>query len=176
MKTLAGLFVLCAFVTVQARAQQINRLASKFHFSSEISTTATPLSGGGGGITFFSKTVFVSGTFSQTPVLFVQIAATGDGHMGAAHAFSCNVDGFLCNPSPTPALHLTGWVALQKHNPTDDLHDNNINYTWCTVTSPGSHTINLKLASSTGGSVFLEGAHIFIDVAPPSGIDACTGF
>jgi hypothetical protein len=177
MKTFAGLLVLGALLTVDARAQAINRLASKFHFNTEISTTVAPSAGGGGGTPFFSKTVYVPASLSQTPVLFVTISGTGDGHGGSAHAFSCNVDGALCNSGSSSALSLTGWVALQKHNATDDLHDNNINYKWCAITTPGAHTVNLKMASSIGGnSVFIETTHIFIDVAAPSGVDACTAF
>ncbi len=177
MKVFVGLLALGVFVTVEAGAQQINRLASKFRFGSEFLTSLPPSAGGVGGITVFSKTVFVSGTFSQTPILFVTISGTGDGHMGTAHAFSCNVDGVLCNSGSSPALGVTGWVALQRHTSTEDLHDNNINYTWCAITTPGTHTVNVKMASSISGDfVFLETVHFYIDAAAPSGVDACSSF
>ena len=176
MKVFVGLLAVGVFVTVEAGAQQINRLASKFHFGSEFSTTLTPSAGGVGGITVFSKTIFVSGTFSQTPILFVTISGQGDGHFGTAHAFSCNVDGAVCNSGttlPTPS----GWVALQRHSSTEDLHDNAINYTWCAITTPGTHTVNVKMASTISGDpVFLEGVHFYVDAAAPSGVDACSAF
>ncbi len=177
MKVFAGLLALGVWMPLDTHAQDINRLASQFtrFDGTEVSTNVAPSAGGSGGITIFSKTVFVSAFISQTPVVFVTMSATGDGHGGAAHNFSCFV-GTLCNSgfgNGTPS----GWIQLQKHNATDDLHDNNINYTWCKVTTPGAHTVSIKMASSISGSfVFLETAHFFVDVAAPSGIDACTSF
>ncbi len=177
MKLCAGLLVLGVWMSVEAYAQDINRLASKFtKFDGfELSTTLAPTAGGSGGITIFSKTVFVSAFISQTPVLFVTVSATGDTHNGTANDFSCLVDSSPCNGGfgTTP----TGWISLQRHGVTEDFHDNGIYYTWCKVTTPGSHTVRVKMASDDGvNPVFLQTAYFFVDAAAPSGIDACSSF
>jgi hypothetical protein len=77
-----------------------------------------------------------------------------------------------------------------------DCHDNIIYYTWCiplgddgdaaksfggdvyysdyTMASAGTHTVELRMASSNGGAVFFEAAHFYIDASKIHGDNRCT--
>ena len=111
--------------------------------------------------------------------LFVTFWGTGDAHDGAALVMSCLVDGAVCQSGSG----LAGWAVRVDHpseNPCScrkpcgggfgdggggpgDCHDNNLAATWCTRIGRGAHTVDLKLASSSGGVVFYERSHIYID-------------
>ncbi len=168
---------------------------------SETSTIVgvAPLPGtaaGDDGVVVYTKTLFVPPGLNT---LFVTISATGDTHAGSALLLSCRVDGAFCNPGPSGASAVPpGWIALQKHfnydttytpAPNDplavfapngdggggrgDMHDNSLNYTWCTKVPPstagavgGVHRVEIRMAtSSVGDRVFFENAHFYIDAA-----------
>ena len=190
--TLASLLVVAIATPANAQALgPVHRFSAEFQFAppgpTEIVTVATPLPGGKGGQTVYSKTLFI-----PYRTLFVTFSATGDTHNGAALLMTCVVDGVVCQSAGgLPSAGPSGWITLQKMPaPTagttncnlagsgdggggsGDCHDNNLNYTWCTsVGSPGPRTVELKLASSNGGIVFYERSHIYIDATPNKNAD-----
>lgn len=116
---------------------------------------------------------------------------------------ACLVDGVACNPGPDPVGGApNGWFTALRFKDYNnnalpipfggdggggagDLHDNNITYTWCTPfeTKPGTHNVQVKLASSPGPGdsqvqannvVFLEAVHFYIDGARIAGTNRCT--
>jgi hypothetical protein len=152
-----------------------------------------------GGTAVYTKTVFVP---SGNNTLYVTLSATGDEHLnddyldpefgkGAAAEYTCLVDGAFCNPGTGGAAGSpAGWLALSKlpdggdylvsNNCNDggggtaDCHDNGVYYTWCTSIEPGTHTVQIRLGSSNGGTVFLEKAHYYIDTSCIRGANRCT--
>jgi hypothetical protein len=60
-----------------------------------------------------------------------------------------------------------------------DCHDNAISFTCCAQVTPDSggttHSVNLGLASSTGGLAFYERSTIYVDGSPNPGGNLCTG-
>ncbi len=154
--------------TSLAQAATLNRLASQFrHVTSggEDFTSSTP---SGTPATIYTKTVFVP----DDAVLYISLHATGDTHTGAASWLLCQVDGSNCLPGFTSAIgsSFPGWIAVQRHSSTEDLHDNTVTYSWCKQVPFGFHTVVLKLASSTSGdSVFLEGENYTIDYEENAG-------
>ena len=182
MLSFAGLFVLG--ISTWVSAQNLERISAEFQFTPglpgpEIQTTLIPTPAGTGGKVVYSKSVFVP----HDGTLFVTFAGAGDTHAGgvpvagAALLMTCLVDGAVCQSgSGLGTAGPSGWVTLQKMpQPTavtncgdggggsGDCHDNNINYSWCSPIDKGPHTVALKLASSNGGIVFYERAHIYID-------------
>src|SRR5579864_5431394 len=158
------------------------------------------VAGGAGGKLVYSHAVFVP--FGGSPVLYVEFAAQADQHGGGAEYVSCNIDGrVLCNAGTGGAGGApTGWVNAGEHfqynadsvgeaitycNGTacgltsgdggggqGDEHDNTLFAHWCVHVTPGTHTVNLRLAASATtpanpvgipNVVFFEAAHIFID-------------
>jgi hypothetical protein len=85
-------------------------------------------------------------------------------------------------------IGLPGPLAGDGGGGGGDVHDNGIYYTWCTPVQPGTHTIDIRLASSgsdfeTGGTglfgpvgptVFFEQAHFYIDASRIGGPNQCT--
>lgn len=171
-------------VTMAKGLGVIHRLSAEWQFDSslgapEVMTVLNPAPGGTGGKLVYSKTLFV-----PFHTLYVTFSATGDAHDGAALLMTCLVDGVVCQPGGGQShAGPSGWVTLLKlpvapgvsncsdgGGGTGDCHDNSIHYTWCAQVEPGVHTIDLRLASSTGtqvlpvsGRVFYERAHIYID-------------
>ena len=122
------------------------------------------------GISVYTKTVDVP---DGCDTLYVTISATGDAHGGSQILLTCLVDGAFCNPGgafgATP-----GWIALQRHGPVDDFHDNNVNYQWCVPVTPATTvTVQVRLAKGDGlaatGVVFLQQEHFYIDASQTSG-------
>ena len=174
-------------------------------------TTSCPaaVAGGTGGRLVYSHSVFVP-LLSGSPVLYVSFAAQADQHGGSAEFISCNIDGtVLCNAGTGGAGGApTGWVNVGHHfqyqgvsycsglnsnscgltsgdggGGTGDQHDNTLYAHWCVHVSPGTHTVNLRLANAATGSVnpagvanvvFFEAAHIFIDASQPAPGNDCT--
>ncbi len=185
-------------IGVQADPDAIRRLAADFDFfglGEEASTVLTvdPGDPTAGGISIYEKTVFVP---EKTNTMYITMYTTGDTHDGAASCFSCLVDGAFCNPGGQGAARcalgaagpvpVPGWITLLKepagHAGTNcddgvggsgDCHDNAIAYSWCTPIEKGVHTVQLRMASSTGGTVFVEQAHFYVDVSRIRGENRC---
>lgn len=161
----------------------------------EIATTAPPGPSGtpSGGVVAYEKTLFVP--FST---LYVTFSAQGDSHAGsdgqsARLLMACTIDDgtgeAFCNPNTGLPDQPPGWMTLLKlPNPgtggcgvggfgdggggSGDCHDNSIYATWCIKVTPGlPQTIRLRLASSNGGTVFYERAHIYVDMTPNRNAD-----
>ncbi len=149
-----------------ARAQSpLRRFSAEFlNFDGSESATNSAVPG----IPVYDKTLV---TPADVNTLYITISTTGDVHHGNAAWFNCNVDGVNCNSGFGGAAGApAGWIALKKHfnydsvtyngglstgdgsGGTGDMHDNSIYYTWCTPISSGTHTVEIRLASSlTGG-------------------------
>jgi hypothetical protein len=198
-----------------ARADGLSRIAAnRLDTSAEIFTTLAPSGSppGSGGLAIYNHNVVIP---DDANVVFVTIHATGDTHGGARLMLSCSVDGVTCDPnSASVPLAPAGWVTMQRYHNYNgdytgpgffgdggggagDLHDNNINYSWCTLIkerddkdvvtwlSPYwsvTHNIKIKLASgpddtfASGNSpVFLDSVHIYVDAGHiRSSADRCT--
>jgi len=136
-------------------------------------TSAPCVPGSPDGALFYRKTVSLP---KGDNVIYVSYSGTSDVHDDAALMMSCRIDGAFCNPGQQGAsAGPAGWVTLQ--NLPFDRHDNSTSVTWCIpVDAPKSRLfdIDLKLASSTGGNVFFENAHIYIDSSYNRG--GCTAY
>jgi len=124
------------------------------------------------GISVYTKTVDVPDTCDT---LYVTVSATGDAHGGSQILLTCLVDGAFCNPGGAFGA-VPGWIALQRHGPVDDFHDNNVNYQWCVQVTPGTTvTVQVRLAKGDGTGlvptpeVFLQQEHFYIDASQTSG-------
>lgn len=206
--TIAGAFVGVAGLPLVVEAQSLLRLSAEFdYFGSEAFTSFDANDNGGplnGGIAIYRKNVFVP---VNSNVLYVTLSTTGDAHGGAALCFTVKVDGQFINPGGQGAARcadgestpVSGWYNLLKvpvanggaSNCDDggggagDCHDNNIHYTWCRPIAPGNHVVEIRMASSNGGTVFIEQAHFYIDsstgtagcrqAATPAGARAAAG-
>ena len=181
----------------------------------EISTTLPPLgtpAPGSGGLAIYNHNVVVP---DDANVLFITIHATGDSHGGARLMLSCLVNNVACDPNNASVpLAPAGWVTMQRYHNYNlnyvgtpffgdggggagDLHDNNINYSWCAVITEKEHStvvkwpddllwsvthnIKVKLASGPDDSglsgsspVFLDSVRIYVDAAHIKGPDRCT--
>ena len=154
--------IVCLPMSVVAQSTLMNRLSAEFkHFDGATisQTTLAPP-----GILVYSKSVFVPSAPVDNNVMYVTISATGVNQgPNAAAWFRCEIDGAPCNPGITPvAASPAGWIALLKE--TTILPDNAVNYTWCMKAQSGSHTVQIRMASSQpGATVAIEGAHFYID-------------
>jgi hypothetical protein len=157
MTGLAGLFVLGAWIPLEAEADEgfIRRLTADFfnfdntESSTDITAVAGPdenTPGDPDGQVIFKKKVEVPGGDNT---LYVSIYTTGDTHGGSALWLSCRVDGAFCRPGAGGAAGApSGWISLLKlpqdvqepgadNNCNDggggtaDCHDNSITYQWC---------------------------------------------
>jgi len=207
------LTVSVVFLATEMYGQAIERLSAQFlrfdvteSFCRAGSTACPPpVAGGGGGHLVYSHAVFVP-QLSGSPVLYVDFASQADQHGGVAEFLSCNIDGtLLCNAGTGGAGGApTGWVNASEHfnyettycngtacgltggdgrGGSGDEHDNALYAHWCVHVKPGTHTVNIRLATNTtaptnpagfANVAFFEAAHIFIDASqPPPGSD-CT--
>jgi len=181
----AGLAIL-GLASTAAAQQPIFRLSADYQWTpvspSSFSTTATDGPAATGGTVTYSKILF-----TPYPVLYVTFAGTGTTHDGAALRMACTVDSGAgpvpCQSGGGPLDAASGWITLQKmpasiedttnctfgpfqgdgFGGTGNCHHNNINYVWCAVVTPGVKTIEIKLASDTGGAVYYGRSHILID-------------
>jgi len=150
----------CLPASVPAQQTLLNRLAAEFR---NFDGTPTFTSSGVPGISIYTKSVFVPSTPVDNNTIYVTLSTTGFAQPPAAALFQCLVDGQPCNPgfgglTGGPA----GWVYLQRQSQV--LLDNGMYYTWCMKTQPGTHTVQLRMASSSPGStVAIETAHFYID-------------
>jgi len=170
---LAAVTIVGLWTPSDSKAQTaLRRLAAEFrNFDGTESVTGA----GVPGALIWTKTIFVP---SSDNVLYVTLSTTGDTHDGAASWFTCMVDGAFCNPGSGGAAGAPpGWIALLKEpagganancnnggGGPGDCHDNGIYYTWCTKIDPGTHTVELRMASGAPPAlVFIEAAHFYID-------------
>ena len=154
--------VVCLPMSLLAQSTLMNRLSAEFkHFDGATisQTTLTPP-----GILVYSKSVFVPSAPVDQNVMYVTISATGV-NQGAGNAalFRCEIDGAPCNPGVAPlAAAPAGWIALLREQTI--LPDNAVNYTWCMKAQSGTHTVQVRMASSQANAVVaIEGAHFYID-------------
>jgi hypothetical protein len=165
----------------------------------EIATNLPPAPNAEGGLVVYDKSFF---TANDINTLYVTISAVGDTHGGARLMLACQLDNRPCNQGPNPVGGApSGWLTAQRHDDYNDnyvgpgyggdggggagdLHDNGVNYTWCTpISGAGTHNVKVRLASgavpgdpaSAGNVVFLEAIHFFIDGSRIANeADACT--
>jgi len=148
-----------------------------------------------GGTAVYTKVVFVP---AGANTIYVTMSTTGDGHDGAASCFTALVDGAFFNAGTqgaaacadgdlAPPTQVGGWVNLLKTpagggavNCNDggggdgDCHDNGIYYTWCTPITPGTHTVEVRMATDTQNSVvFIEQAFFYVDASFIKGSNRC---
>jgi hypothetical protein len=158
-------------VTMWCADLTLLRLSAEFRrWDGDEDFTTLPPAGTSGGISIYTKTVDVPDTCDT---LYVTISATGDAHGGSQILLTCLVDGAFCNPGGAFAT-VPGWIALQRHGPVDDFHDNNVNYQWCKQVTPGSRvTVQIRLAKGDGlaatGVAILQQEHFYIDASQTSG-------
>lgn len=122
-------------------------LASDWDFDGESSTDLTEP-----GIILYDKNVF---TPAGANVLFITFSGTGDQHDSSQTLMHCTVDGVDCSGDE--------FVVVQLFDDFD-FHDNSIDYTWCAhIDGVAKHrNVELRLASSGGGDVFVEQMHFFV--------------
>ena len=158
----ALLAVVCLPMSAVAQSTVLNRLSAEFKYFDGVNiaqTTATPP-----GMLVYSKSVFVPSAPIDQNVMYVTISATGVNQgPNAAAWFRCEIDGAPCNPGITPVAGApAGWIALLRE--PSILPDNAVNYTWCMKQPSGTHTVQIRMASSQAGAVVaIEGAHFYID-------------
>jgi|SRR6267143_609089 len=121
------------------------------------------------GISVYNKLLDVP---DGSDTLYVTISAVGDGHLQNATWLTCKVDFVFCNPGAGFATKTPGWIAVQRHGFLDDFHDNSVYYTWCTAITPGTHAVEIRMASSADDptdGVFLETEHFYVDASYTGG-------
>ncbi|HYU37566.1 MAG TPA: hypothetical protein VEL29_06480 [Gemmatimonadales bacterium] len=139
------------------------RLVAEFaYFDGETSTTQ-----GVPGIPIYQKMVEVP---DGCDTLYITFHATADEDVG--EWFTCKVDFAFCNPGSAfgtgGGAGTPGWISLQ-HLLGEQI-DNNISYSWCVQTTPGTHAVELRMASEVDGTFsFLETAHFYIDASNTNG-------
>jgi len=169
------------------RTQQLSRLAAEYnYFGTEISTTlnarSNPTRSQLSGIPVYTRTLKVP---SGSNVIFATISATGDAHGGAGSCFTALLDGKYFNPGAqgsgecADGQEVPGWVTLLKipaatdaTNCNDggggpgDCHDNAIHHEWCRTVTPGTHTVQIRMATTnSGNAAFIEQAFFYVDSA-----------
>ncbi|HVA69416.1 MAG TPA: hypothetical protein VNF45_08885 [Candidatus Binataceae bacterium] len=164
----------------------IRRWAADYFLFNGLEAEATPsdvpLAGGLGGVPIYTQVVTTSDDINT---VYVSIFATGDAesNSGSQTLLSCSIDGVPCNNNG-PAFNTapSGWVVVAQQAqdgavPDGDNFDveNAVSYSWCVPVLPENHqaeklkhTIvislaNTTVAGTTGGNVFLEQAHVFVD-------------
>lgn len=160
---LAALLVLLLFpgkgtTAALQTASPIVPLAADWDFNDESSTSDTEP-----GVILYDRNVF---TPAGANVLFITFSATGDQHSDARTLMQCSVDGVDCSSHE--------FVVLQYYA-DNDFHDNNVNHTWCARITPGAknRNVELRLASSNGGTVYVEQMHFFVNAAFMPSTSAC---
>lgn len=148
---LAGAIIVAAS-TVAIGQMTVYRISSAQQLSGEIATSSAPP-----GTSVYFKTFYHPGNMT-----YVTFNAQADVHSDAGLMMECLFDGMPCEMGGGAADSGGGaWSLLQKL--TTDSHDNSITKVWCLHNHPGTHHVELRLASSGGGTVFYERGTIFID-------------
>jgi hypothetical protein len=174
---LAAVAVLLLFpskgTTASSTYSSLVRLAAQYDsFGGEFSTEEEPSDNAAGGQAIFETAVFAP---SAANVLYVTVSGTSDVHSSATLQLACLVNNVPCNNGEQGASDgPSGWITLMNVG-GNDWHDNNVYYTWCKAITPGTgpRHIQLKMASSNGGTVYMETAHFFVDASTlaPHGCD-----
>jgi hypothetical protein len=190
---LAAIAIAVAAATANAGA--LLRLSTEFQSQTEIFTTAVPIAapspGAPGGTVVYDKTISI-----PLNVAYITFTAQADTHDGAALLMSASItdaDGTVtvCQPMATAggSAEFGGpWMTLLKlptdaDNPADinncddggggsaDCHDNSIVFSCCAVLNPSStpRDVQIRMASSTGGTVFYEDSTVNIDALSGKG-------
>jgi len=163
-----------------------------------VNPTTTPVTGGGN--LAYTKSVSI-----PFPVTYITFTAQADGHAGAALLMQATVTDSsgittICQPLSGQTgpggggpnlfpqwytlLHLPdAGTAVTNCNDggggSADCHDNAISFSCCALVTPDSggsaHSVNIGLASSTGGTVFYERSTIYVDGSPNPTGSLCTG-
>ena len=163
-----------------------------------VNPTTTPVTGGGN--LAYAKSVSI-----PFPVTYITFTAQADGHAGAALLMQATVTDSsgittICQPLSGQTgpggggpnlfpqwytlLHLPdAGTAVTNCNDggggSADCHDNAISFSCCALVTPDSggsaHSVNIGLASSTGGTVFYERSTIYVDGSPNPTGSLCTG-
>jgi hypothetical protein len=145
------------------------RLAAQFNMwnGDEFSTNSLPDVNGTGGQVIWERLVFPP---ADANVMYVTFSGTGDVHTSTRLEMACVVNTHPCNPGEGNANDDSGWTTLMNVG-ANDWHDNNVYYTWCMPipTGGGAKHVQVKMASSSGGTAFLETAYFFIDAQQLSG-------
>ncbi len=168
--SVVSLFVALGFWLPQpARGQTaLFRLTSEFRrFDGTHDSTTLGIPG----ISVYKKTLFVGAN-----TVYITVDAVGDVRNGSdSLALLCTIDGAPCNSgtddlvtSDTGTTH-PGWILVfEDDNSAWNQESNVIHYQWCTTIAPGSHTIQIKMASTTpaaGDGVFLRAENFYIDTS-----------
>ena len=123
--------------------------------NSEISTSNTVP-----GIAIYQKIVNVP---DGCDTLYVTISAVAD-ELDSALWLTCKVDFVFCNGGAPYATDTPGWISVQYI--PGEFEDNSIYYTWCTAITPGTHDVEIRMASGTQDLyVYLEAAHYYVDAS-----------
>jgi hypothetical protein len=167
--------------------------------ATEIVTTAPPAPGGLGGTVIYTKSVFVPFDSNVAYVTISTTADThfgaGEAFSCLVDGVACNPGTGGADGAPSGWLVLRKAFAFDDltcngghgcggvppgdgNGGNGDAHDNSVYYTWCVNVKPASaHTFQVSQASfnfptefTSGGQVFIEGAHFFIDAdSQPNG-------
>jgi len=170
----------------------------------ELVTSNPPLEGGEGGLVIYEKTMFIDASHNTAFVTISATGDAHGGARSEFTALIdgvvCNPGGNPVGGSPP------GWVTLQRHadynvyglapgylgdggGGAGDVHDNSIYYTWCCKLPPPPAdttgrliTATVKMASGdppgleSGGPVFIEAAHFYVDVNKIKEENQCADF
>jgi len=135
----------------------LQRLSAEF---SNFDGTETSTGNTVPGIQIYHKMITVP---DGCDTLYVIISATAD-EDAYAMWLTCKVDFAFCNPGPTFETDTDGWLAIQ--NIPGNFEDNSIHYTWCTAVTPGTHAVEIRMASAEQDFfVYLAAAHFYIDAS-----------
>lgn len=167
MLALGAFLALGFLLPQQAKAQSaIFRLSSEFRRwdgTNDTTTLTIP------GISVYKKTVFAGAN-----TLWITMEANGDNRTSSAgFHILCTVDGSPCNGGTDDNVTILegkaqpGWIHPFSGDTasTGSLGESTvIHHQWCVVITPGTHTIQIRMAAQTGGSgVFLRTQEYFID-------------
>jgi hypothetical protein len=167
--------------------------------------TATPVNPSTTPVTSGGNLAYTKSVSIPFPVTYITFSAQGDGHSGTALLMQATVtdssgNTTICQPLSGQTgpgggganlfpqwytlLHLPdAGTAVANCNDggggSADCHDNTISFTCCALVTPDSgastHSVNIGLASSTGGTVFYERSTIYVDGSPNPGGNLCAG-
>lgn len=167
--------------------------------------TATPVNPSTTSVTSGGNLAYTKSVSIPFPVTYITFSAQGDAHSGTALLMQATVtdssgNTTICQPLSGQTgpggggpnlfpqwytlLHLPdAGTAVANCNDggggSADCHDNTISFSCCALVTPDSgasaHSVNIGLASSTGGTVFYERSTIYVDGSPNPGGNLCAG-
>jgi hypothetical protein len=167
--------------------------------------TATPVDASTTPVTSGGNLAYTKPVSIPFPVVYITFSAEADEHSGTALLMQATVTDSsgnitICEPLSGQSgpggggpnlfphwytlLHLPdAGAAVANCNDggggSADCHDNAISFSCCAAVTPDSggstHSVNIGLASSTGGEVYYERSTIYVDGSPNPGGNLCTG-